>query len=341
MIAEQTNLRYRSFREDGWPLCPNCGDDELWCPGSVQFYAENGRSPSVAECIAMGLSCYRCQQQIPGNTRRFWRVPEHDVWKGWAGHVVLFGLAYYDVQETRLLVWSARRHPGLSPIDELKAILQIEDDDERQTAALIWWDDLTDEERAEVRVFLQAVVEVVRDVFRSLGQVFGQFAEHIAEFLAESPELQAYLQAVSGEVSWEEGEDAWVEDTRFTPGEPDAEAEEVYRSFWRSIVETNGRMDEHKVKRELWDFYYVMHQVSIVYDSLTGGLFSKPNHKAETIISAVEDRESKYLAQETKVLEDRVGALTYALVQIEQLSSAPQIKEIVQTAVYGEVDDHT
>lgn len=31
-ISELESLQgpYREFRKDGWPLCPNCGEDELW-----------------------------------------------------------------------------------------------------------------------------------------------------------------------------------------------------------------------------------------------------------------------------------------------------------------------
>ncbi len=49
------------FRKDGWPLCPNCKEDELWCPGSTEFYMESGRNPTIEECIKMGLGCYWCR----------------------------------------------------------------------------------------------------------------------------------------------------------------------------------------------------------------------------------------------------------------------------------------
>lgn len=37
----------QEYRKDGWPLCPHCGQDELWCrqiPASVQG----------------ALRCYQC-----------------------------------------------------------------------------------------------------------------------------------------------------------------------------------------------------------------------------------------------------------------------------------------
>ena len=51
---------YYEFKKDGWPFCPFCGDDELWCPDSVKFQKDNQRPPTVEECIKMGLACYHC-----------------------------------------------------------------------------------------------------------------------------------------------------------------------------------------------------------------------------------------------------------------------------------------
>ncbi len=47
------NFKYRS---DGWPLCPSCGEDELWSP----LVWEDVR-PAIEAFIAAGLCCYRCQ----------------------------------------------------------------------------------------------------------------------------------------------------------------------------------------------------------------------------------------------------------------------------------------
>ena len=43
---------YREFRDDGWPLCPQCGEDELWSPAS----------PATIETIS---GCYRCDWKAP------------------------------------------------------------------------------------------------------------------------------------------------------------------------------------------------------------------------------------------------------------------------------------
>lgn len=48
-----------SYRKDGWPLCPRCGEDELW---SARMYWWNGSAPrpTLAECFAHDFGCYLC-----------------------------------------------------------------------------------------------------------------------------------------------------------------------------------------------------------------------------------------------------------------------------------------
>lgn len=43
------------YRADGWPLCPACGEDELWS----RLYWEDVR-PALSAFIAAGLRCYCC-----------------------------------------------------------------------------------------------------------------------------------------------------------------------------------------------------------------------------------------------------------------------------------------
>lgn len=52
--------QYKEFRKDGWPLCPNCGEDELW---SRLLWTGYGESPPMEDYIKDGLQCYRCQWQ--------------------------------------------------------------------------------------------------------------------------------------------------------------------------------------------------------------------------------------------------------------------------------------
>lgn len=41
---------YREFRADGWPLCPQCEEDELWAA------YKDGEKPSIANIVG----CYAC-----------------------------------------------------------------------------------------------------------------------------------------------------------------------------------------------------------------------------------------------------------------------------------------
>lgn len=50
------------FRDDGWPLCPFCGDDELW--SSLNWDGQGDRPP-VQAYIDAGLTCYACGPVLP------------------------------------------------------------------------------------------------------------------------------------------------------------------------------------------------------------------------------------------------------------------------------------
>lgn len=44
-------------RTDGWPLCPHCGQDELWSP---LVWDGIGERPTLGAYAAAGLRCYYC-----------------------------------------------------------------------------------------------------------------------------------------------------------------------------------------------------------------------------------------------------------------------------------------
>jgi len=48
---------FTEFRADGWPLCPNCGEDELSAPT-----AWNGTDPrpTIQQFIDAGIFCMQC-----------------------------------------------------------------------------------------------------------------------------------------------------------------------------------------------------------------------------------------------------------------------------------------
>ena len=52
-----SHIEVFEHRADGWPLCPHCGEDELWSPLA---WDGEGERPPLAEYVAAGLSCYYC-----------------------------------------------------------------------------------------------------------------------------------------------------------------------------------------------------------------------------------------------------------------------------------------
>lgn len=48
---------FSEFREDGWPLCPACGEDELWQNIDAIAFP---RVPSLQERIENIVGCYHC-----------------------------------------------------------------------------------------------------------------------------------------------------------------------------------------------------------------------------------------------------------------------------------------
>jgi hypothetical protein len=59
--------------------------------------------------------------------------------------------------------------------------------------------------------------------------------------------------------------------------------------FWKDIVVKDGELDVAQVKLELEDYNFMMKQVPIVYDNVTGGLLSKLMYEAETVVGAFND----------------------------------------------------
>ncbi len=49
---------YTEFRNDGWPLCPRCGEDELFTLALWPDWQVS--TPPLAWCVARIDGCYRC-----------------------------------------------------------------------------------------------------------------------------------------------------------------------------------------------------------------------------------------------------------------------------------------
>jgi len=54
-------LAVQEYRKDGWPLCPQCGEDELYsCAGLIKAHDQGTASFTIEEAFAGEFVCYRC-----------------------------------------------------------------------------------------------------------------------------------------------------------------------------------------------------------------------------------------------------------------------------------------
>lgn len=49
------------FTERGWPVCPGCGEDELWSP---LLWDGEGEQPKPQQYVDAGMRCYRCNWHL-------------------------------------------------------------------------------------------------------------------------------------------------------------------------------------------------------------------------------------------------------------------------------------
>ena len=63
-----------------------------------------------------------------------------------------------------------------------------------------------------------------------------------------------------------------------------------YNSFWKDILEDDkGKLDMNQLKKELYDFYILIDNLSKLYVNVSGGLCSKPHTDANIVIELYED----------------------------------------------------
>jgi hypothetical protein len=69
------------------------------------------------------------------------------------------------------------------------------------------------------------------------------------------------------------------------------EVEEVFQEFWAEIVcNEDGSINIDQVKKELSDYSFMLDEVPKVYCEVTGGLLSKPNYYAESVLSVFREQ---------------------------------------------------
>ena len=87
------------------------------------------------------------------------------------------------------------------------------------------------------------------------------------------------------------------------------EVERVYREFWARALEKGGVFDVEQAKKELFDYHFLLKQVPEIYMHITGGLLSKTNYRASTVIEMADDHLNKLVDEETKELEAEIRRL--------------------------------
>lgn len=58
MKVTALRAQFKEFRADGWPLCPQCEEDELYSYLMLSWTKDE--PPTIDECIATGMQCYCC-----------------------------------------------------------------------------------------------------------------------------------------------------------------------------------------------------------------------------------------------------------------------------------------
>ena len=59
-----TAAAFKEYRKDGWPLCPQCEEDELY--SYLMLGWTKDEPPSIEDCIQAGMECYRCSWKSLG-----------------------------------------------------------------------------------------------------------------------------------------------------------------------------------------------------------------------------------------------------------------------------------
>jgi hypothetical protein len=62
--GRMSDKQFKEYRKDGWPLCPQCEEDELYSH-LMLGWTDPDSTPSVEECIKGGMTCYRCGWTSP------------------------------------------------------------------------------------------------------------------------------------------------------------------------------------------------------------------------------------------------------------------------------------
>lgn len=84
-------------------------------------------------------------------------------------------------------------------------------------------------------------------------------------------------------------------------------AERDWEHIWRPILfKEDGTLDVEQLKKEMADFSFMIGEVPRVYSHVTGGLLSKPNYFADTVIAEADDHVSKCVQDHEQELRENL-----------------------------------
>ena len=108
------------------------------------------------------------------------------------------------------------------------------------------------------------------------------------------------------------------------------EIKHQYETFWKDLVEVNGKMEPGLVKNELYDYGVLLDSVNKVYHELTGGNISKANTCPDAVISEAnrvyDEIAQEYAKECMEPLEVEIDVLKKVL---EVLKSSHSISDVL------------
>jgi hypothetical protein len=123
--------------------------------------------------------------------------------------------------------------------------------------------------------------------------------------------------------------------------------EATYDEFWRALVENpDGTLNLDQVKRELHDYRWMMSQVPEVYSHVTGGILSKPNYEARSVINVADEHYQITVCEEVAgdlfhqgrvYLSGGVEQIEFELTTLQEVLGLPddQMTDLVAEALHG------
>jgi hypothetical protein len=114
-------------------------------------------------------------------------------------------------------------------------------------------------------------------------------------------------------------------------------------AFWSGVYTPQG-MSAEAVKAELADYHFLLQQVPLVYQHVTGGLLSKTNYFASAVMAAADDETTRLAEQEiNERVEPLRALLRKAVLQLGWLNTQRTVPnqatdELIDAIVKGLAD---